>query len=73
MAGDMDDNVHPANTIQVIDALIKANKDFDFILAPDHSHGLGDTYYVRRRWDYFVRWLLEADPPREFDLKRTGS
>jgi dipeptidyl aminopeptidase/acylaminoacyl peptidase len=70
MHGDMDDNVHPANTIQVINELIKANKDFDFIIAPDRSHGLNETYFVRRRWDYFVRWLLDVDPPREFEIRR---
>jgi dipeptidyl aminopeptidase/acylaminoacyl peptidase len=70
MHGDMDDNVHPANTIQLMNELIKANKDFDFILAPDHAHGLNEPYYIRRRWDYFVRWLLGVDPPKEFEIHR---
>jgi dipeptidyl aminopeptidase/acylaminoacyl peptidase len=42
MHGDMDDNVHPANTIQLIDELIKANKTFDLIIAPNRNHGLDD-------------------------------
>jgi dipeptidyl aminopeptidase/acylaminoacyl peptidase len=72
MHGDMDDNVHPANTIQLMNELIKANKDFDFILAPDHAHGLNEPYYIRRRWDYFVRWLLGVEPPHEYEIKQPG-
>lgn len=70
MHGDMDDNVHPANTIQLINELIKANKDFDFIIAPDRAHGLNEPYFIRRRWDYFVRHLLGAEPPKEYEIKR---
>jgi len=70
MHGDMDDNVHPAMTIQVVDALIKANKDFDLIIAPNRAHGLNEPYFVRRRWDYFVRYLLGAEPPAEYEIKR---
>lgn len=62
--GDMDDNVHPALTIQVIDALIKANKDFDLLILPNRNHAYAaDPYFVRRRWDYFVRHLLGQEPP----------
>ena len=70
MHGDMDDNVHPANTIQVIDALIDANKNFDFILAPNRAHGLNEPYFVRRRWDYFVQHLLGVEPPANYEIKR---
>ena len=70
MHGDMDDNVHPAMTIQVVDALIEANKDFDFIIAPDRAHGLNEPYFVRRRWDYFVRHLLGAEPPAGHEIVR---
>jgi dipeptidyl aminopeptidase/acylaminoacyl peptidase len=70
MTGDMDDNVHPAMTIQVIDALIRANKDFDFIIAPDRGHGLNEPYFIRRRWDYFVRYLMGVEPPREYEIRR---
>ena len=66
MHGDLDDNVHPAMTIQVVDELIKANKDFDLIIAPNRAHGLGDSYFRRRRWDYFVRHLMGAEPPKEY-------
>jgi dipeptidyl aminopeptidase/acylaminoacyl peptidase len=67
--GTTDDNVPPYNTLLVVDALIKANKDFDLILFPNRGHGLGEAYMVRRRWDYFVEHLLGATPPREFDLR----
>ncbi len=68
--GTMDANVPPYSTLLVVDALIKANKDFDLILFPNRGHGFGnESYMVRRRWDYFVRHLLGAEPPREFELK----
>jgi dipeptidyl aminopeptidase/acylaminoacyl peptidase len=70
MHGDMDDNVHPAMTIQVVNELIKANKDFDLIIAPDRAHGLNEPYFVRRRWDYFMRHLMGAEPPKEFEITR---
>ncbi len=68
--GTMDDNVPPYNTLLVVDALIKANKDFDLLLLPNRHHGFGnEPYMVRRRWDYFVRYLLGAEPPKEYELK----
>ena len=69
--GLMDDNVPPQSTLQVVDALMKANKDFDLLLLPHAHHGFGmDSYYVmRRRWDYFVKNLLGAEPPKEFEVK----
>ena len=70
MHGDMDDNVHPAMTIQLVDALIKANKDFDLIIAPDRAHGLNEPYFIRRRWDYFVRHLMGEEPPEQYEITR---
>lgn len=69
--GTMDDNVPPNNTLLVVDALIKANKDFDLIMIPNSHHGYGAAsyYMMRRRWDYFVKNLLGAEPPKEFELK----
>jgi dipeptidyl aminopeptidase/acylaminoacyl peptidase len=69
--GTMDNNVPPNNTMLVVDALIKANKDFDLLLLPNQRHGYGDAsnYMTRRRWDYFVKYLLGADPPVEYQLK----
>ncbi len=68
--GTMDNNVPPNNTLLVVDALIKANKDFDLLMLPNRGHGFAnEPYMVRRRWDYFVRWLAGAEPPKEFELK----
>jgi len=69
--GGMDDNVPPYNSYLVADALVKANKDFDLIVFPNARHGYGaDSYYMmRRRWDYFVQHLLQATPPKEFQIK----
>lgn len=66
--GDLDDNVHPAATLQLVDALIKANKDFDLLIMPNKHHGLGNGYFVRKRWDYFVKNLLGVEPPKEYPL-----
>ena len=69
--GGMDDNVPPYNSYLLADALMKANKDYDFILLPHARHGFGRdrNYIMRRRWDYFVRHLLKATPPKEFKVK----
>ncbi len=68
--GTMDNNVPPYNTLLVVNELIKANKDFDLLLLPNRSHGFGnEPYMVRRRWDYFVRYLLGAEPPQGYELK----
>jgi dipeptidyl-peptidase 4 len=56
--------VPPTNTLLVEHALMQANKDFDLIVLTDKDHGFGgDPYMTRRRWDYFVRYLLGAEPP----------
>lgn len=69
--GLMDDNVPPYNTMLVVEALEQANKDYDLIVFPSARHGFGvyGPYMMRRRWDYFVRNLLHADPPKEYELK----
>lgn len=67
--GTMDTNVPPYNTLLVVNELIKANKDFDLLLLPNRAHGFGnEPYMVRRRWDYFVRYLLGAEPPPNYAL-----
>jgi dipeptidyl aminopeptidase/acylaminoacyl peptidase len=69
--GTMDANVPPNNTLLVVDALIKANKDFDLIMFPNRGHGFGsEPYMVRRRWDYFVKYLLGAEPPKEYEFRQ---
>ncbi len=69
--GLMDNNVPPSSTLLVVEALLKANKDFDLIVFPSQAHGYGpySNYMMRRRWDYFVKWLLNAEPPKEFMFK----
>ncbi|HLH39865.1 MAG TPA: DPP IV N-terminal domain-containing protein [Bryobacteraceae bacterium] len=68
--GTMDNNVPPYNTLLVVNELIKANKDFDLLLLPNRNHGFGnEPYMVRRRWDYFVRYLLGAEPPQGYELR----
>jgi dipeptidyl aminopeptidase/acylaminoacyl peptidase len=69
--GTMDDNVPPNNTLLLVDALIKANKDFDLLLIPNAAHGYGPgaQYMTRRRWDYFVRYLAGGTPPPEYQMK----
>ncbi len=73
--GTMDANVPPNSTLLVVDALIKANKDFDLLMLPNQGHGYGNAgnYMTRRRWDYFVRYLLGAEPPKEYELKPPAS
>jgi dipeptidyl-peptidase 4 len=68
--GGTDDNVPPYNSYLVVDALVKANKDFDLLIFPNARHGYGvdSDYMMRRRWDYFVRWLLDSEPPKEYDI-----
>ncbi|MBV9267147.1 MAG: DPP IV N-terminal domain-containing protein [Acidobacteriaceae bacterium] len=68
--GDVDENVHPVETMRMVDALIKANKNFDMLLVPNMFHGeSGNLYVVRRRWDYFVEHLLGVMPPSGVELK----
>jgi dienelactone hydrolase len=69
--GLMDDNVPSSNTMLVVEALIKANKNFDLVVFPNSAHGYGaySFYMMRRRWDYFVKNLSGAEPPAEYQLK----
>jgi dipeptidyl-peptidase 4 len=69
--GSMDTNVPPNNTLLVVDALIKANKDFDLLIIPNVAHGYAEAsqYMTRRRWDYFVRYLAGDVPPHEYEMK----
>ncbi len=68
--GTMDSNVPPNSTLLVVNELIKANKDFDLLLFPNRNHGFGnEPYMVRRRWDYFVKHLLGAEPPAEYQMR----
>ena len=63
--GELDTNVDPASTLQVVDALIQNKKDFEFFLVPNGGHGVGESDYLfRRRQDFFVRSLLGVEPRR---------
>jgi dipeptidyl-peptidase-4 len=68
--GTADDNVPINNTYLVVEALIKANKDFDLLIIPNVAHGYGAAtqYMTRRRWDYFVRYLAGDTPPFEYKM-----
>ena len=68
--GDIDNNVHPANSIRMVDALIRANKRFDFLLLPGQRHGFGDMteYFFWRMADYFSQHLLGASEMNEVDM-----
>lgn len=71
MHGTTDDNVPPYLTMLLVQALIDANKDFDLVMLPNQRHmyrGTARLYAARRRWDYYVRYLLGAQPPHEYAL-----
>jgi dienelactone hydrolase len=63
VVGEMDQNVDPASTMQVVNALIKANKTFDLLVIPGAGHGPGGAYGEKKRFDFFVHTLLGAEPP----------
>ena len=61
--GELDKNVDPASTLQVVDALVRAGKDFEFFMIPGAGHGIGEGKYLfRKRIDFFVRSLLGVEP-----------
>ena len=65
IVGEMDTNVDPASTMQVVDALIRADKDFELLVIPGSNHGAAESPYgSRRRADFFVRNLLGVEPRR---------
>ncbi|WP_185212189.1 S9 family peptidase [Sphingobacterium mizutaii] len=70
VTGDIDNNVHPANSIRMVDALIRANKRFDFLLLPGQRHGFGDMteYFFWRMADYFSQHLLGSSEMNEVDM-----
>lgn len=75
--GEMDDNVDPSSTLQLVNALIKANKDFEFVMVPGMGHSSGGEYGERKRRDFFVKHLLNVAPPAwneaKLDNKVLGS
>jgi len=67
--GDVDENVPVSATLQLVNALIAANKDFELLVLPNQTHNLGrHAYFQRRRWDFFVEHLLGVDPPAGYRI-----
>lgn len=64
VVGEMDDNVDPASTMQVVDALIRHNKDFELVVLPGVRHTMGENYGEHKRYDFFVRHLMGKEPPK---------
>jgi dipeptidyl aminopeptidase/acylaminoacyl peptidase len=63
IVGELDTNVDPSSTMQVVNALIKANKTFDLLVLPGQGHTMGGTYGTRKMYDFFVHHLLGVEPP----------
>ncbi len=63
VVGELDDNVDPASTMQVANALIKAGKDFDLVVIPGARHTVGEAFGEHKRYDFFVKHLLGIEPP----------
>ena len=69
--GDLDNNVNPSATIKLAEELTKANKDFELLILPNEDHGgcFWNKYFIRKRWDFFVKHLLGQEPPREYKIQ----
>jgi dipeptidyl aminopeptidase/acylaminoacyl peptidase len=68
--GDLDENAPPAAAFQFVKALIAADRSFDFLYLPGRNHYFSrELYFIKQRWDYFVEYLLGAEPLRHYKLK----
>jgi dipeptidyl-peptidase 4 len=68
--GELDENVPLANSLRLVDALMKANKDFELLIVPNAFHPVEAVpYFHRRRWDFFVRELLGKMPPAAYQME----
>jgi dipeptidyl aminopeptidase/acylaminoacyl peptidase len=63
IVGEMDHNVDPSSTMQVVNQLIKHNKNFDLLVVPGMDHGAGGPYGDHKRYDFFAKHLLGIDAP----------
>ena len=70
VVGELDDNVDPASTMQVVNALEKAGKDFELLVITGAHHTMGEQFGEHKRYDFFVKNLLGVDPPKWSELKR---
>jgi dipeptidyl aminopeptidase/acylaminoacyl peptidase len=73
VVGEMDNNVPPESTLRLVDALIKAGKDFDLLVVPGMGHSNGGAYGNRRMQDFFVRHLHGVEPPDRNAARRGGT
>ena len=73
--GDMDNNVNPANSIRVADALIRANKRFEYVLLPGQRHGFGDMneWFFWKMADWYSEWFLGGRGRSEVDIKEMNN
>ena len=73
--GGIDENVNPSATFKLAEALIKADKEFDMLIIPSQHHGYTgkfNEYFTKKKWNYFVQYLLGAEPIWDFELSGTG-
>jgi dipeptidyl-peptidase 4 len=70
MHGELDDNVAPSQTLRLVDALVAANKDFELLILPNQDHAAFalSPYFIRRKWDFFVRHLQGVEPPSDYAI-----
>lgn len=69
MHGELDDNVPPALSLRLADALIEANRDFELLILPNRDHfAFTSPYFIRRKWDFFVRELAGSAPPAGYAI-----
>jgi dipeptidyl aminopeptidase/acylaminoacyl peptidase len=73
IVGELDTNVDPASTMQVVNALIKADKTFDLLVIPGGGHGMGGAYGEKKRNDFFVHHLLGVEPPDWNKMEKSKS
>lgn len=70
VVGELDDNVDPASTMQVVNALVKAHKDFELVVVPGARHTMGEGFGEHKRYDFFVRHLMNGNPPKWDELSK---
>jgi dipeptidyl aminopeptidase/acylaminoacyl peptidase len=70
VVGELDDNVDPASTMQVVNALVQAHKDFELVVIPGAHHTMGEDFGEHKRYDFFVKHLMGIDPPKWDEIKQ---